>query len=376
MLDCQLFGLKPWGHHLTSVLLHAVNTVLIFLLLYRLTSHRGNGPLLSSSLSPQLDTGSKTTAAIASARQAGAMWRSAAVAALFAVHPLHVESVAWVAERKDVLSTFFFLLTLLFYARFARGIKSGSNGQVASEAAIEDANQRPSSIFHLPSSSSYYLALMFFGLGLMSKPMLVTVPFVLLLLDYWPLKRFDEFTIHDFTIHNSSDSGKSAVFRVERQCERRDLRGAAARWGCDFGESLPLGARIGNALISYCRYLGKLFWPTDLAVFYPHPGHWPVGQVAAGGRVAPGHYGAVYCGAGAISVFADGLAVVCRDAGASDWVGASGRSGDGGPVHLYSIAWGADPGNLGWVRTDPALAVSGDGVVGGGWCGDRPVPRD
>ncbi|MGA2788968.1 MAG: hypothetical protein ABSF60_15720, partial [Verrucomicrobiota bacterium] len=144
MLDCQLFGLNPWGHHLTSVLLHAVNTVLIFLLLYRLTSHRGNGPLLSSSLSPQLDTGSKTAAAIASARQAGAMWRSLLVAALFGLHPVHVESVAWVSERKDLLSTFFFLLTLLFYARFARGIKSGSNGQVASEATIENTSQRPS----------------------------------------------------------------------------------------------------------------------------------------------------------------------------------------------------------------------------------------
>jgi protein O-mannosyl-transferase len=147
MLDCQLFGLNPWGHHLTSVLFHAFNAVLVFVLLRQLT---------------------------------GAMWRSLLVAALFAVHPLRVESVAWVSERKDVLSAFFGLLSLIAYTRYVRKPEAGS--------------QKPET--NLPTSSSfllspfYWLSLFFFALGLMSKPMLVTWPFVMLLLDYWPLERF------------------------------------------------------------------------------------------------------------------------------------------------------------------------------------------
>ncbi|MGA2787695.1 MAG: hypothetical protein ABSF60_09215, partial [Verrucomicrobiota bacterium] len=116
MLDCTLFGLDPGSHHLVNLGFHVANSLLLFEVLQRMS---------------------------------GAWKRSAMVAALFALHPLHVESVAWLSERKDTLSTFFFLLTLLFYARFARGIKSGSNGQVASEATIENTSQRPSSIFHL-----------------------------------------------------------------------------------------------------------------------------------------------------------------------------------------------------------------------------------
>src|SRR5208283_1809545 len=136
MADCQVFGLEPWGHHLTSVLLHALNTLLVFVVLRKLT---------------------------------GAVWRSLLVAALFGLHPLHVESVAWIAERKDVLSTLFWLLTMWAYAHWVRRREA----------------QRPRAwVF-------YGLALAFFSLGLMSKPMLVTVPCVLLLLDFWPLQRFD-----------------------------------------------------------------------------------------------------------------------------------------------------------------------------------------
>src|ERR1051326_7837440 len=145
-LDCQLFGLKPAGHHLTSLLLHCANTVLLFLLLHGLS---------------------------------GALWRSGFVAALFALHPLHVESVAWAAERKDVLSGLFFMLTLLAYARYAEEI--GDRRQEIGAGARKWV--RPA-IFYLLSS-------IFFLLGLMSKPMLVTVPFVLLLLDYWPLQRLE-----------------------------------------------------------------------------------------------------------------------------------------------------------------------------------------
>src|SRR5881227_556777 len=129
MLDCQLYGLDPSGHHFTNVLLHTIAVVLLFLVLQQMT---------------------------------GSLWRSAFVAAVFAIHPLHVESVAWVSERKDVLSAVFFMLTLAAYARYTRR----------------------------SSIANYLLMTFFFALGLMSKPMLVTLPFVLLLLDYWPLARF------------------------------------------------------------------------------------------------------------------------------------------------------------------------------------------
>src|SRR6266480_4891815 len=131
MLDCQLYGLKAGGHHFTNVVLHSVGVLLLFALLRKMS---------------------------------GMLWRSAFVAALFAIHPLHVESVAWIAERKDVLSGVFFMLTLLAYLRYARA----------------------------PSTRRYFVVLGVFALGLMSKPMLVTVPFVLLLLDYWPLRRMKD----------------------------------------------------------------------------------------------------------------------------------------------------------------------------------------
>ena len=173
MLDCQLYHLKPAGHHTTSLLFHITNTLLLFGLLKRLT---------------------------------GAFWRSACVAALFALHPLHVESVAWISERKDVLSTFFFLLTIWAYAAYVRestvhGPQStvgGPKSEVrspkseAGTSPITDGGlSRPHRVsrftFHV--SRFYVLSLLLFALGLMSKPMLVTLPFVLLLLDYWPLGR-------------------------------------------------------------------------------------------------------------------------------------------------------------------------------------------
>ncbi len=230
MLDCQLFGLKPWGHHLTSVLLHAVNTVLVFLLLQRLT---------------------------------GAVWRSLLVAALFGVHPLHVESVAWVAERKDVLSTFFGLLTILAYGRYVE------------KSAVRS-----------PQSGAFYgLALLFYALGLMSKPMLVTLPFVMLLLDYWPLGRVSSVECRvsrarHLVVEKVPFFALAVVMSIVTFVVQKQTHTLMAV------ENLSLGARSGNALISYCRYLGKLFWPADLAVFYPHPGYWPVEQVLlAGGLI-------------------------------------------------------------------------------------------
>ncbi len=239
MLDCQLFGLNPWGHHLTSVLLHAANTVLVFLLLRNLT---------------------------------GAIWRSVLVAALFGLHPLRVESVAWVAERKDVLSTCFGLLALIFYVRYARRVTSDTCQVTRTNSTLSPVTRHPS-LF-------YWLALFLFALGLMSKPMLVTWPFVMLLLDYWPLERFKHSSVWRLVTEKIPffvlAAGTSIVtFVVQKQTSALVMV-----------EDLPLGARSGNALISYCRYLGELFWPRDLAVFYPHPGHWAVGQVVlAGGLI-------------------------------------------------------------------------------------------
>jgi protein O-mannosyl-transferase len=243
-LACQVFGLNPWGHHLINVLLHAVNTALVFLLFRRLT---------------------------------GATWRSFFVAALFGWHPLRVESVAWVTERKDVLSTCFGLLALLAYARYVEQSKVRS-----------------------PRSKVFYgLTLLFFALGLMSKAILVTWPFVMLLLDWWPLQR-----VSSFKFSVSSPGPASPVTRHPPLSalilEKLPFFALAAvmsmvtfttvkRGGAVMSiETLPLGARMGNALISYCRYLEKLFWPVDLAVFYPHPGKWPMGEVVMAGGLLVG----------------------------------------------------------------------------------------
>ena len=246
MVDCQLFGLQPWGHHLTSVLLHALNTVLVFLLLRSLT---------------------------------GTTRRSLLVAALFGCHPLHVESVAWVAERKDVLSTCFGFLALLFYARWARG-------RIEKEREQDRGGFRsPRSAF---TSSSYWLAFVFYLLGLLSKPMLVTWPFVILLLDYWPLERFQPGCAWRLVREKIPFVALTAAASVMTFVISKHGGVLAA------GEGLPLGARGGNALVSYCRYLGKLFWPTNLAVFYPHPGHWPPAQVLLAGGLLLGISGLLF----------------------------------------------------------------------------------
>jgi tetratricopeptide (TPR) repeat protein len=243
MLDCQFYGVNPAGHHITSLVLHAANTLLLFWFLRSVT---------------------------------GATWRCLAVAALFAVHPLHVESVAWVAERKDVLSTFFFLLTLGAYAKSARreaklevpaaarggarGAKVGKAKERASQAAIDGR-------FH----TLYYLgSLFFFALGLMSKPMLVTVPCLLLLLDLWPLGRLAlplstnprgrvrRLLIEKipFCLLSLAVSAATIVFQREAGA-MRSL------------ETISFEFRLANAFLSYCQYLLQMFWPANLAVFYP-----------------------------------------------------------------------------------------------------------
>jgi protein O-mannosyl-transferase len=214
MLDCQLFGVQPWWPHLVNALLHAANTVLLFGLFKRMT---------------------------------GALWRSAAVAALFGLHPLHVESVAWVAERKDVLSTLFWFLTTWAYVRYAQEFKV------------------PSSKFKV----YYSLSLLFFALGLMSKPMLVTVPFTLLLLDYWPLGRMNPgVAAWRLAAEKIPFFALSAVLCVVTFLIQQ--HGGAMQRLQDF----PLGSRLANALVSYVRYIEMMFWPRHLAGLYLRSGQW------------------------------------------------------------------------------------------------------
>ncbi|MCK4619391.1 MAG: tetratricopeptide repeat protein, partial [Desulfobacterales bacterium] len=219
MLDCELYGLNPMGHHWTNLIIHMANTILLFLVLKLMT---------------------------------GAIWRSAFVAALFALHPLHVESVAWVSERKDVLSTFFGLLTMGAYYYYVKtsGLKN------------------------------YLLVIIFLSLGLMAKPMLVTFPFVLLLLDFWPLKRFQLNNDRMLQTDRVTFFGFQGFFRlllekiplvipVVISCILTFL--AQKNYGAVQAlEALPLINRIANALISYSSYVLKMIWPSSLAVFYPY----------------------------------------------------------------------------------------------------------
>jgi len=237
MLDCQLFGLNPGPHHLVNVLFHVANAILLFLILRAMT---------------------------------GAFWRSVAVAALFAWHPLQVDTVAWASERKNVLSTLFWLLTISAYVRYVHAPRN----------AIQKPNGTGSfwsSVFRPMASGSYWLALLCFALGLMCKPVLVTVPFVLLLLDFWPLNRLQGTT-----------SGVSLSGLVRLVCEKTPFFALSAASSAitiiahlDLGSimkgeyGIPFSLRVENAVVSYVRYLGKTFWPADLAICYPHPGIWP-----------------------------------------------------------------------------------------------------
>jgi tetratricopeptide (TPR) repeat protein len=228
MTDCELFGLNPGAHHFVNALFHAANAALLFLLLLRLTN---------------------------------ALWPAAFVAALFAWHPLHVESVAWIAERKDVLSTFFALLALLSYTRYAQSKTSG-RWQVAGGASLSPATRHP--------SLDNWFAVMFFALGLMAKPMLVTLPFVMLLLDYWPLKRI--------LFPSTLNSQLSIVFEkwpffllTIISCV---VTFFAQRNGASVVslQNVSLHYRLENAAVAYADYLQKIFWPENLAVIYPMPG--------------------------------------------------------------------------------------------------------
>jgi len=208
MLDCQLHGLKAGWHHFTNLLLHTIAVVLLFIALQQMT---------------------------------GALWRSAFVSVVFAVHPLHVESVAWIAERKDVLSAVFFMLTLLAYLHYTRA----------------------------PSIGRYLIVAFVIALGLMSKPMLVTLPFVLLLLDFWPLGRFEA---------RKSNTGRQLLRLILEKIPLIALSVVssivtflAQRGAIGWTEELPVWERISNAFVAYVIYIRQMFWPAGLAVFYPHP---------------------------------------------------------------------------------------------------------
>ena len=224
MLDCQLYGLKAGWHHFTNVLLHSIATLLLFLALQQMTR---------------------------------APWRSAFVAAVFAIHPLRVESVAWIAERKDVLSGVFFMLALLAYAHYVRA----------------------------PSLGRYLLVATACAFGLMSKPMLVTLPFVLLLLDYWPLERCSDRPVAGRLANAPERRGYGALLTtaswVPLLVEKIPLIALAAassvvtlfvqKGAVGFTEQLPVVSRINNAIVTYVVYIWQMFWPANLAVFYPHP---------------------------------------------------------------------------------------------------------
>jgi protein O-mannosyl-transferase len=259
LLDIQLFGLEPAGHHLTNVLFHCANAALLFLLLAYMT---------------------------------GKAWRSVFVAALFALHPLHVESVAWVAERKDVLSTFFGLLAIWAYASYAkdqgrrknaeRGPGCNTDGTRMEEGrrwGLDHGPQATAVAYSLQPAVSYALALFLFALSLMSKPMLVTLPFLLLLLDYWPLNRF-QLAIQSPKLKTLSPllAEKAPFLLLSALSSIATLLVQQA--AMSYYRHLAFPSRVANAVISCARYLGKTFWPQDLAVFYPHPVRWSALAVA------------------------------------------------------------------------------------------------
>jgi len=248
MLDCELFGLDAGAHHLVNVGFHAANAVLLFLALNRMTR---------------------------------AVWRSTVVAGLFALHPLHVESVAWIAERKDVLSTFFFMLTLFAYVGYVE--------KTTVQEPLDRNNGQglvvPDRVLYPPRWAFYLASLMLFALGLMSKPMLVTLPFVLLLLDYWPLQRFN---FKDRESNTKLLLEKLPFLVLSIGCSVVTLWAQRAGGAMKASATISLPDRIANAIVSYFEYLSKAVWPSKLAVIYPHPalGHqfsdqWPVWQVLA-----------------------------------------------------------------------------------------------
>jgi tetratricopeptide (TPR) repeat protein len=218
MLDFELYGLNAGGYHLTNVVIHLMSTVMLFLLLFRMT---GEAP------------------------------KSWFAAGLFALHPLHVESVAWIAERKDVLSGFFWICALLAYVHYT------------SAASLK----------------RYLGVVVLFILGLMSKPMVVTLPAVMWILDYWPLRRFPGTSIYRLIME------KVPLLALAALITAITFYTQSHSGAMESLDRYPLDVRIWNALVSYAEYLWKMIWPTGLAVYYPHPRTWPVWRITIAGLV-------------------------------------------------------------------------------------------
>lgn len=225
MADVQIFGLNPRGHHLMNVLIHTAATVILFQFLFQITT---------------------------------APWKSFLVAVLFAFHPLHVESIAWVSERKDVLSGFFGLLTLLLYARYVKR----------------------------PDRLRFVVTLFVFAMGLMTKPMLVSLPFVMILMDYWPLNRFrsEVPALRPGGLLSACDplltlaKEKIPFFMLSTLSGLLTMHAQKSGGAMSSFEMVPMASRIGNALVAYAKYIGKTVWPQDLAFFYPFPLSLPLWQ--------------------------------------------------------------------------------------------------
>jgi protein O-mannosyl-transferase len=234
LVDVQWFGLRPGWHHLVNILFHSANTVLLFLLLNRMT---------------------------------GAIWRSAFVAALFGWHPLHVESVAWASERKDVLSAFFFMLTVMAYVKYAAKLE------------IRNPKSEASSKFEVRNGRVYYiLALVLFGLGLLSKPMLVTVTFLLLLLDFWPLRRFQfaKYNVPSATELQNSKTPPLRLLLEKLPFFALTIASSVATFMAQKGggavvslKVLSFSERLANAIVACAIYLRNIFWPANLSILYP-----------------------------------------------------------------------------------------------------------
>jgi protein O-mannosyl-transferase len=268
MLDWQFYGANPMGHHLTNLILHALNSALLFVWLFQMTRAR---------------------------------WRSAFVAALFAWHPLHVESVAWAAERKDVLCALFWILTLMAYTRYVRekssaAKKVGTEPEIVGEPASatkfhplpgSEGGHKGTSVRSQPSETTFYygLSLFLFALALMSKPMAVTLPFVLLLVDFWPLERFPIFSTNSSLASDDATRKRNLKALILEKIPFFGLAMVAsiitfkvqqAGGAVNSLRSASFVLRFENAFLAYLRYLGKTVWPTKLAVLYPLSSHLPI----------------------------------------------------------------------------------------------------
>ena len=228
MLDCQLFGLDAGKHHFINLFIHLINAILLYLVFYRMT---------------------------------GAFWRSVFVAILFAVHPLNVDSVAWIAERKNLLSTTFWMFTMLAYVYYSRR----------------------------PSAARYFLVFTALSAGLMAKPMLVTLPFALLLMDFWPLRRLNlPFPSNDLKEIQSTFQSTSLVRLTFEKLPLLiislisimvSMGSLATQNAIIPHDAAPLTLRLQNALVSYVKYIGKILWPRDMAIYYPFPEAIPAWQM-------------------------------------------------------------------------------------------------